>query len=161
MDTVRSVVLAVAGVIVLVAVATGPLGVLTVPSGQSEQAPGTGNATVRVVSTPDQPTIEPGQQGGDVYYLSVPDAGLEVSDLHGNPVLTYSITVEELGYTRSSVFFLGQQGEGTRTVSLERSTLEENRLDADTYRAQVELVVRANDTERSVYNETTTVEVSR
>lgn len=163
METARRVVLAVAAVVVVVTVATGPFGPLTVSNAFSgAQAPGTGNATVTVVTPPGQPTLEPGrQEGSDVYYLRVPDAGVEVSDLRGNPILTYSIEIEAFGYTHSSVHFLGEVGEGSQSISLSRSALEASRVENDSYRAQVELAVRRDGTERTVYTATTTVETER
>jgi len=152
--------LAVAGIIVLVAVATGPVGLVSVPDERfGGGPPGTGNATVTVVSSPGQPTLEAGRQGGDVYYLRVPDAEVEIEDVRGNPILEYSIDIAALTYTRSSVHFLGESGAGTRAVSFQPDTFEADRLDREAYRAELAVVVRANGTERTVYNETTTVEV--
>jgi len=160
MDAARGTVFAVAGVIVLVAVATGPVGLVSVPDERfGGGPPGTGNATVTVVSSPGQPTLEAGRQGGDVYYLRVPDAKVEVADIRGNPILEYSIDIESLTYARSSVHFLGESGTGTRSVSFQSDTFEADRLDRGTYRAELAVVVRANGTERTVYNETTAVEV--
>lgn len=162
MDTARGAVLAVGGIIVLVTVATGSPGLVTIPDGGlDERPPGTGNATVTVVSTPGQPTLVPGRQGGDVYYLRVPATGVEVTELRGNPTLSYSIDVDALGYSRSSVHFLGSVGNGRNEISLARDTLDADRITREAYRAQVELTLRANDTTRVVYNETTTVEVQR
>jgi hypothetical protein len=160
MDAARGTVFAVAGVIVLVAVATGPVGLVSVPDERfGGGSPGTGNATVTVVSSPGQPTLEAGRQGGDVYYLRVPDAEVEVEAVRGNPILEYSIDIEALTYTRSSIHFLGESGTGTRAVSFQSATFDAGRLDRETYRAELAVVVRADGTERVVYNEMATVEV--
>jgi hypothetical protein len=153
-------VLAVTGIIVLVAGVTGPLGLVSVPDERfGGGTPGTGNATVTVVSSPGQATLEAGRQGGDVYYLRVPDAEVEIEDVRGNPILEYSIGIESLTYARSSVHFLGESGTGTRSVSFQSGTFDADRLDREAYRAELAVVVRSNGTERTVYNETTTVEV--
>ena len=160
MDVDRGAVFAVTAVVLLVTVSTGPLGPLDVSTQRfGGEAPGTGNVTVTSVSIAGQPTLEPGRQGGDVYYLRVPDAEVEIPDLTGNPSLTYSLDIEAFAYSRSSVHFLGPAGPGTRGISLARDTFEADRIDRDAYPARLELVLRGNDTERTVYNETTTVEV--
>ncbi len=161
MEPVRGVPLAVVGLIVVVLAVTGPFGPFPVPTDHSgDQAPGTGNATLTVTDPPDQPQLEPGRQGEGVYYLRVPDAEVEVRDLRGNPTLVYTVAIEELGYSRSSVHFLGSAGPGRHSISLDPDTFEANRLDRDTYGATLELVLRTEGTARTLYRTETTVVVT-
>lgn len=160
MDTRRGVVYGTVLLLVALTIATGPIGLVDVPSGEGVGGHGSGSATVIADSAPEVVTIERAQHGGDVFYLRVPDATVAVTDLTGNPVLDYSISIDELGYSRGSVHFLGDRGEGSHAISLAEDTFEEDRLEADTYEAELELVLRG-DEERTVLSEQVTVEVVR
>jgi hypothetical protein len=157
----RAVVLAAVGAIVLVTAASGtPL--WTVPEKGAGQAPlGEGTASVSVVSAPEQATLEPGRQGGNVYYLRVPDTEVEVSQLRGNPLVSYSIDIDGLGYSRSSVTGLGTVGDGTARLSLSEDTLDGNRLEQTEYDGRLRLVLRGDGGEQVLYDEPITVEVQR
>jgi hypothetical protein len=157
----RAVVFTAVGVIVLVTAASGtPL--WSVPEKGAGQAPlGDGTASVSVVSTPEQATLEPGRQGGDVYYLRVPDTEIEVSQLRGNPLVSYSIDIDELGYSRSSVTSLGTVGEGGARLSLSEDALDGTRLERQEYEGQLRLVLRGNDEEQVLYDQPITIEVQQ
>jgi hypothetical protein len=156
----RTVVLAAVSLILLVTAATGtPL--WTVPEMGANQAPlGQGTASVSVVSMPDTATLDPGRQGGDVYYLRVPDATVEISQLRGNPILTYSIDIDGLGYSTSSVNALATTGEGQASLSISDVALEGDRLTQDRYEGELRLVLRGDGDEQVVYSEPITVEVT-
>jgi len=156
MQPVRGVPLAVVGLVVVVLAVTGPFGPLSVPG---EQDPGTGNATIIVTETPGEPRLEPGRQGEGVYYLRVPDVEVEVRDLRGNPTLVYTVGIEELGYSRSSVHFLGSAGPGRHAISMDPDTFQGDRLDRDTYRASIEVVLRTEGTARELHRTETRVVV--
>lgn len=160
MQMTRAAVVTTAAVVVLVTAASGtPL--LSVPAGGlGADSPGEGTATVTVVSAPDRVTIEPGRQGGGVYYLRIPDARIEVDNLQGNPLLSYSVDIPALGYKRSAVHLLGNAGEGQLAVSIADDTLEGEEVDRDTYRAEVELILRGDRGERTLYAGNATVEVA-
>jgi hypothetical protein len=160
MEPARGLPLAVVGLVVVVLAVTGPFGPLSVPTEYAgDQAPGTGNATITVTDPPDQPRFEPGRQGEGIYYLRVPDAEIEVRNLRGNPTLVYTVGIEELGYSRSSVHFLGAAGPGRHAISMDQDTFEGGRLDRDTYNASLELVLRTEGTARELYRTGTTVVV--
>ena len=157
----RATVLAALGVILLVTAASGtPL--WTVPAQGSGQAPlGSGSASVSVVSAPENATLDPGRQGGDVYYLNVPDSDVQISQLRGNPLLTYSIDIDQLGYSRSSVTGLATVGEGRASLSLSQDTLTAGQLEQDQYNATLRIVLRGNGEEQVLYDQPVTVEVKR
>lgn len=154
----RTIVLSVAGLIFLVtAVTATPL--WDVPDYNTGQAPlGQGTATVSVVSAPERATIEPGRQGGGVYYLRVPDAEVEVTQLRGNPLVTYSIKIDEMGKARSTAHALGSAGNGRTELSIEPMTVDADELDRQRYEGRLRLVVRG-DEETVVYSEPITIEV--
>ena len=157
----RTVVVGAVGVILLVTAASGtPL--WTVPAQGSGQAPlGSGSASVSLVSAPETATLDPGRQGGDLYYLNVPDATVEIAQLRGNPTLTYSLAIDRLGYSRSSVTGLATVGEGEASLSLAQDTLREGRLTRDQYEGRLRLVLRGDGGEQVLSNRTVTVEVER
>ena len=161
MDVTRATVAGTAAVILLVTVATATPFVSVPAGGFGADSPGEGTAMVTVVSAPDHVRLDPGRQGGGVYYLRVPDATIEVERLHGNPILSYSVSIDELGYKRSAVHLLGRAGEGRLSLSLADDTIDGDRLEHDTYEAQVELVVRGSEGERTVYAGNASVEVGR
>ena len=157
----RATVLAAIGVILLVTAASGtPL--WTVPAQGSGQAPlGSGSASVSVVSAPENATLDPGRQGGDVYYLNVPDSEVQISQLRGNPLLTYTIDIDGLGYSRSSVTGLAPVGEGAASLSLSQDTLNAGRLEQDQYDATLRIVLRGDGEEQVLYDQPVTVEVEQ
>ena len=157
----RTVVVGAVGVILLVTAASGtPL--WTVPAQGSGQSPlGSGSASVSLVSAPETATLDPGRQGGDLYYLNVPDATVEIAQLRGNPTLTYSLSIDGLGYSRSSVTGLATVGEGDASLSLAQDTLREGRLTQDQYEGRLRLVLRGDGGEQVLSNRTVTVEVER
>jgi hypothetical protein len=161
MERSRAAVYATAAVILLVTVASGPLvGAVTVPKGGvSGPAPGTGSATVSVVSMPDRATLEPGQYGTDVYYLKVPDAAVDVSAVTGRPVLTYSLSVPELK-SRSSVFFLRPGEQGRTELSMDRLSFDPGAVDRERYTGELRLVLRGSGGETTLYREPVVVEVT-
>ncbi|MFB6312001.1 MAG: hypothetical protein ABEH64_12580 [Salinirussus sp.] len=159
MDAPRAIVLSAAAIMIVMALATGPAGPLTIPLLDTGQPPGTGSAAVTIVAEPGQPIIDQGRQGSDVRYLRVPDIGIEVRDLHGNPTLTYTITVPALDYSRSSIHFLGQAGEGRHAVGLTEDALGAGRLGEGPYTGRLELVLRDSQGTRTIYSASTVVEV--
>jgi hypothetical protein len=161
MERSRVAVYATVAVIVAVTVASGPLvGAVTVPEGGvSGPAPGTGNATVSVVSMPDRVTLEPGAYDTDVYYLEVPDAVVDVSAVTGKPVLTYSLSVPELK-SRSSVFFLQPGEQGRTELSMDRLSFDPAAVDREQYTGELRLVLRGSGGKLTLYSEPVVVEVA-
>lgn len=127
--------------------------------GAGTAALGTGTATVSVVSAPDSATIEPGRQGGNVYYLRVPDAEINVTELDGNSVLTYRISIDQLGKTRSSVHAVGELGEGRSRLSIDQIALDGSTVQRQQYEATVSIVLRPSGEEQVLYSETIQIEV--
>jgi len=160
MDRTRGVTYATVAVVVAVTVATGPVGLLAVPEPGTDGALGTGNATVSVVSAPEDVRIEGGEYGTDTLNLRVSEAVLDVDSVSGNPLLTYAIDIDELGYSRSSVHVLGPAQEGRIRVGIDRATFEASEITADRYEGRLRLVLRGNET-RTIYSEPVTVAVRR
>lgn len=151
-----------AATIVLLVLATGPqVGLLSIPEEglAGGPAPGSGSATVSVIDAPDRAELAAGRYG-DVHYLSVPPTTVRTSNVTGAPLLTASIEVEALGFSRSSVYTLQPEGPATRTVSIERAALEAATVDEATYDGRLRLVVRDDSGSETIYDEPVAVEVS-
>lgn len=158
MDLSRVAVSGVASLIVVLVLLTGPpLGIVELPSATSDDI-GTGNATVSVESVPDTVTVERGADGTNVYYLRVPSATIEVSELRENPILDYSIAIQGMGFTRGSIHLLGDVGDGTHDISLDETTFEPDRIDQQRYEAELTLTLRG-ETEIVLVEKLVTVEV--
>ncbi len=146
-------------VILILTVATGPLGLYDVPETQATDALGEGNATITVVSTPETIPLEYGRYGNDEYHLRVPAAVVDVENLSGNPILNYNLDIEAMGKSKSSVHFLGELGEGRQHITFADSAMAESAVENQSYEAHIELVLRTNGTERVVYEGPATIEV--
>lgn len=159
MDVQRWSVTVAAGLILALTLATGPVGLLDV-STADDPVPGTGSAAVTAVSVPEEVTITAGGPGTDQFYLQVPAAIVEVTSLRGNPILEYRLHIDELGYVRTSVHFLAEDGEGTQRVVLERDSFPPDRIDRERYDGRLRMLVRG-DEEAVVVDRNVTVRVDR
>jgi hypothetical protein len=146
--------------ILILTVATGPLGLYDVPETQATDSLGEGNATITVISMPETIPLEKGRYGNDEYHLRVPSAVINIENLSGNPILNYNLDIPAMGKSKSSVHFLGVAGEGRYNASFAESAMAAGEVTQQSYDAQLELVVRTNGTERIIANRTATIEVS-
>jgi|GEM_PF-2513551 len=149
-------------VIVALTLATAPsVGVLSVPAGGVGSGPalGSGSADVVVHSTPDRATLRAGDYG-DVYYLSAPPATVTPSNVTGAPILTASIDVDGLGYSRSSVFVLDATRGDRQRVQIERAPLNSTQIDRSTYDGRYRLVLHDDAGRTVIVDEPIVVEVT-
>ena len=99
--------------ILLGAAATGPaVGLLQVPDA-APAALGTGLADLELRSVPGGATLTPGTYT-DVHRLVVPAIQARLGAVSGTPTVTASIDVDDLGFSRSSVFSLQGGATGDR-----------------------------------------------
>jgi len=120
---------------------------------------GEGNATVAAVDAPDTARFDRALES-ESYYLEVPDVRVRLASVTGQPSLSYKLRINEMGYTRSTTFFLTESDVGWVTLSLERDSLPGDRVTNSSYRGALSVVLRYNSTERVVYDQPVTVEVS-
>lgn len=123
---------------------------------------GQGNVTVDAVDAPDTAALDRAV-ASESYYLEVPAARVHIASVSGRPTLSYRVEIHELGYTRGSTHFLDADDaddDGWIAVSLERSTFSGDRITESAYDGTLSVVLRYNDTERVVYEEPVTVEVT-
>lgn len=132
--------------IVGLTLATGPAGPINIGTDTGGlDDPGTGTATVEVVSEPGAVTLEPSDDGQDVLHLSVPTMGVTAVNVTGNPILSYMISLEEIGYATDSVSFVGQGEEGERELSIDRRTFRSDEVENVT-EAEISLTLRGEET---------------
>jgi len=149
-----------AAVIVLGTLVAAPgLGVVDVERDQeSNPDVGTGNVTVADVSLPSTVRFQRGSYGSGSYYLRVPETQIRFESVTGRPVISYELDVPALNYNRQSVYFV-DEGTETLTVTVEEDTFPPETFSQASYDGELELVLRANGTERVLANRTITVEV--
>ena len=124
---------AVAGVVVCIVgltLATGPLGPFDVGTDSGDlDAPGTGSATVEVVSAPGAVELVPSNDGQDLRHLSVPDTTVRVSNVTGNPVLSYRVSLDGTGLSTQVLRFLGGTDDGELELDIDRRTYQPHKLE--------------------------------
>ncbi|MFB6188412.1 MAG: hypothetical protein ABEI57_00875 [Halapricum sp.] len=159
----QSVVYGVVGVILLVTLVSGPLvGVVDLTHAQRCTAPvGSGSASVTVDSLPDRATISKGKFGSEAYYLQVPDGAVRLSNVTGQPLLSYDISIPEMGLTTGPTLFLCAGQARRQTLSIRQRTIDQNELDANSYNATLTVSLRADGNETVVREKPIVVEVDR
>lgn len=125
----RAVVGGVAVCIVAVTLATGPVGPFGVPAPGTIENPGTGTATVDVAEEPARVTLEPTDDGQEFVRIVVPEVSVTVSDITGNPILTYTMVLDETGLSSQEVTFLGQGEPGRLEIRIERPPVRPDRVE--------------------------------
>ncbi|ERH09247.1 MAG: hypothetical protein J07HX64_01000 [halophilic archaeon J07HX64] len=124
--------------------ATGPVGPLEIGTESGFEDPGTGTATVEVVSEPGTVALEQSEDGQDILYLSVSTARVTVSNVTGNPLLSYQIALDETGFATDKITSLGQTGEGEFELEIDRRTFRPQDV-ADVTEAELTLTLRGDE----------------
>ncbi|MEF8977175.1 MAG: hypothetical protein V5A21_13190 [Halapricum sp.] len=161
MDETRLAVYGVTGLILAVTLLSGPLvGAVDLTEESTCDAPvGSGSATVTVDSLPEKATISKGKFGSEVYYLDVPDGQATVANVSGQPLLSYDLSIPEMGFSAGPTLFLCDGQSATQTLSIRKSTFEEEDIQADSYNATLSVTLRADGSETVVREKSITVEV--
>lgn len=159
----RSVVYGVVGVILLVTLVSGPLvGAVDLTHKQRCRAPvGSGSASVTVDSLPDRATISQGKFGSKAYYLQVPDGAVTLSNVTGQPLISYDISIPAMGLTTGPTMFLCAGQSRRQTLSIQQRTIDRDELTADSYNATLTVTLRADGEETVVREKPIVVEVER
>lgn len=138
MDRTRSVVVAVTTVIVGITLLSGPLvpGV-TLASEPEPVAVETGTVTVSEVELPDEAALEGGSYGAANYYLRAPPVTVQFATLEGRPSLVYTLSIDELGYTRTTNHFLDDSTGETYELTLASDTFKNAEIQQERYTGTV------------------------
>jgi len=127
MDRERGVILAVCGVVVLTAVAFGPLvSGLSLEGASDSQSESTdrGSLTVESVSFPSTASIEPTSYGAANHYVSAPPTTVRIGSISGSPLLSYQLRIESLGVQLSTVHFLDETTNLTYEATIDPATMD-------------------------------------
>lgn len=149
MSTDRIVAGLVVATIVALTLATGPVGPLDVETESDSGGlddPGSGTATVEILSEPDAVTMEASDDGQDLFYLSVPATTVRTSNVSGNPILSYTIALKGSGLSTDSLEFLGELDEGTLELTIDRRTYQSYEVENVTA-AELGVTFRGEETE--------------
>lgn len=149
------------GVVIVTLVFSGPLvpGLSFGGSGPPAMI-GDGNATVSTVDVDtDAVAITPGRFGTDVSYLRIPDAKLSIDDVEGEPRIVYRLVVPELDVDHAETRLLA--GPGDVTVRLSDVAFVPGGLSAERYDGSLRVRVQSLSTDRTVFNESVTIEVKQ
>jgi hypothetical protein len=160
MDPVRTAGYGTLAVIIAISLASGPLiGAVDLTREPSLSGLGTGSLTVTTASVPDTATLTRESPDAAVYRLDVPDATVTIATATGRPVLAYRVRIAGLAYTRTTVHFPSAGATGRTRVAFADDSFLSDRVGAARYDGSVRLVLRTNDTERTLANGSLDVEV--
>lgn len=145
------------GLVLALTLATGPVGLIEITDREGAQNLGSGTVSATVLDEPDRITLEPTDDGQRLYTVSVPEIRVELSEVSGNPLLSYALSLDEIGFGTESVQLL--EGASHQTVTMELSTdpLQQHEVEQLT-EAGLTLRVRA-DSDRVLFEKTVPVEV--
>lgn len=158
MDGSRIALYASIAVILTVTVLSGPaVGLVDLTTPRFGDNIGQGNATVEEVDAPTTARLDRGFQS-ESYTLKVPDARIYAAAIDGQPVVSYRISIPEMGYSRSTAHFVGPEDTGWVELSITGDTLAQDRVAGPAYNGTISVIVRGTD-EHVVYEGNVTVEV--
>ncbi|WP_254274019.1 hypothetical protein [Haloarcula marina] len=159
MDYSRAAVLGVAIVVLVTAAVSGPLVPGVTLTTERSVAYGEGTANVSSATLPDRATLERGSFGQRGYYLTVPPGTVQFDALTGTPMLVYRLNIDDIGYTRSTVHFLDASVAERYEVTMDADNFAPERIDRQTYRGTIGVVVEDSRSRRLVAERNLTVEV--
>ena len=138
MERTRAVITTVIAIILGVTLLSGPLvpGV-TLAAEPEPVALETGNVTVSAVELSGDVTLEKGSYGAASYYLDAPPVRVHFANRTGRPTLVYKLTIEELGYTRTTNHFLDDSTGDTYMLTLASDTFTDGKIQREQYNGTV------------------------
>jgi len=159
MEYTRGVVAAVATIVVVTALLSGPLGPGISLTETSTVTYGEGNVTVSSASIPETATFEGGSYGSERYHLTVPAASIAFDSLDGGPILAYRIQINSLNYSRSTTHFLDESISSPYELTMQSDDFDGEQIQRETYDGTISVIVRDSAGERTIAEKTITVEV--
>lgn len=140
----------------------GPLSPLSNQDSDSASegiASGTANVTI---STPPPTSLNlvEGRFDSGQYVLHIPATVVHIHSVEGRPLLTYKVELTKLGHSQSTIAELQNGSEGSLRISPEPISISAERVQNDTYTAELSIVLRASG-KQTLYRENVTVNVER
>jgi hypothetical protein len=159
MEQTRGVVAAVATIVVVTALFSGPLGPGISLTATSSVTYGEGTVTVSSTSLPERATFEGGSYGSERYHLTVPATSIEFASLEGGPILAYRIEIDALNYSRSTTHFLDESITSPYELTMQSDDFDADQIQQNAYDGTISVVVRDSAGERTVAERAITIEV--
>lgn len=168
MDAVDSLPALSIGIIAVVAVISGPFGVVDLTPAHENCAgdvfPGDGNASVAVERAPTTGTLSQARFGASAYHLTVPPATVTVSDVAGRSTLTYKIRILDLSTELGSTTVLSPCTTGDHQLVIPDASFREEEIRQDSYDATLFVIYRGTEggaeVDRQLLARNVTVEVA-
>jgi hypothetical protein len=126
---------------------------------QTEGTLGNGSASLTVDSLPAGATLTPGRFDSEAYYLQTPQIEVTAESVTGRPILVCRLDIPALGYSTSRLAFLNESATGPHTFQFETGPFGAEQLDAESYRGEFSVFLRANGKEEVVASRNVTVVV--
>ncbi|WP_224268001.1 hypothetical protein [Haloprofundus salinisoli] len=152
----------------LTAVVSGPVvaGVDLTPEDRSSEdgasfTGATGNVTGAEAAIPtDGYALRPGVTGSGIHKLDAPTTTLTVETVSGPVLVTYTLRIPELSYRTDAFRAVDRNSSRELTLGPDDASVPSNRLEAETYRAVVEIAVQEGDGRRVLENREITIAVA-
>jgi len=120
---------------------------------------GEGSATIDGVEAPDTARFDRALSS-ESYVLRVPDARIHVAAIEGRPLVSYKLSIPAMRYSRATTHFLSADDAGWVDISLATETFAPANITQSSYEAELSLILRVNDTKRTLHDGPITVEVA-
>jgi len=159
MNRSRALLYAAVAVIVTVPVLSGPVVGLVDLTPTRYEGLGQGSATIDGVETPETARFDRALSS-DSYVLKVPDARIHVAAIEGRPLVSYKLSIPEMGYSRGTTHFLDADDTGWVSLSLDGETFGSEEIEGSEYAGELSVVLRVDDTETVLHEGPVTVEVA-
>lgn len=157
----RAVVPAVVGLVILTAVAFGPLvSGLSLASEPPPAITNEGTLTIESVDFPTNVTVRPASYGAANAYVNVPPASVAFSSISGQPTLLYRLQIPAVNYSFSTSHFLNADEHGpTYEATLKPMSVDKERFEKQRYPGVLTVAVHDTDGRHVAASQNITVQV--
>lgn len=143
METSYLVAFSTALILIGVPLASGPLtGLSLTTEPQPEFNPSTGSFDATVIETHDTVIVKQARYGANVSHIHASPVKIHISNITGQPSVTYKLLFNDIGYSTSTVWFLDQSMEGRYNLEFAQKTVTPDRFDKNIHHGKLEIVVR-------------------
>jgi hypothetical protein len=126
---------------------------------QTDETLGNGSASLTVDSLPAGATLTPGRFDSEAYYLQTPQIEVTAESITGRPILVCHLDIPALGYSTNRLAFLNESATGPHVFEFETGPFGAEQLDAESYRGELSVFLRANGKKEVVASRNVTVVV--
>lgn len=164
MNEERAIVGGFVAIVVATALLSGPLlGQVDLTGTASSESYGfaEGSATVGDVEFPDTAVLRSGRYGAEIFYLEIEPARADLQRVVGQPALTYSLSIPDMGVKREALHLVTADDQGTVELTMGDMDVDATDVTADAYTGEVSVNVRHSTASYEVANESIRIDVVR